>query len=132
MLTLVHHTQKPIVIKRHNIYSTAALIWNNIVTFDVTATKCTTNIYIQCGQYAVPLVANETKLFGIWWSNFSLRITCHVKYSYLQFTTSTNPIGNLQQSTGHDIIPERNFALCSDMLCCLLWTTQLVHTIHLL
>jgi hypothetical protein len=39
---------------------------------------CTTNIYIQCGQYAVPLVANETKLFGIWWSNFSLRITCHV------------------------------------------------------
>lgn len=61
-----------------NICSTAALIWNNIVTFDVTVTKCTTNIYIQCGQDAVPPVANETKLFGIWWSNFSLRITCHI------------------------------------------------------
>ena len=54
-LTPFHRTQKPIVIKRY-VYSTAALICDNIVTVDVTTTKCTTNIYIQYGQYAVPLL----------------------------------------------------------------------------
>jgi hypothetical protein len=82
---------------QYSIYSTAALIWNNTVTVDVTATKCITNIYIQCGQYAVSPVLNETKLSGIWWSNFSLRITCHVSIcnslpAQIRSVTYSNPL----------------------------------------
>ena len=98
ILTLFHHTQKPTVIIRYNIFSTAALICNNIVTIYVTATNgSTTNIYFQCGQYNVPPVANKIKLFGVWWSNFSLRITCHVSIcnslpAQIRSVTYSNPL----------------------------------------
>ena len=68
-------------------------------------------------------VANNTDLFfGIWRSNFSLRVICHVSIDS-SLTTGTNPIGNLQQTTGRDTVTETK-------LCIVLWRAVVLSMDH--
>jgi hypothetical protein len=129
IFTVLNHTQKPTAIKGHYIWPTAAFIWYKTVTLDVTATKCTRDIYIQYDQHAAPCCKRDRLL--VWHLVFKFLLEDYLLPKYLQFTTSINPTANLQQTPGHDTITKGNFALSPDVLCCFPWTTRTLCIISL-
>jgi hypothetical protein len=82
-------------------------------------------------------VANETKLFGIWWSNISLSITCHVSIcnslpAQIRSVTYSNPLAMTPLVNETLLFTLTCYAACyGPSALCTQYVYFHIHTVHL-